>query len=189
MDPLPQFCDSLSLVAPLPLAVPPQPPPDDGIYWQVNIDRFHQHFRDQGIVSAVANRMDQVRGGAQNPPEVALGVRAGARWSWWGGFSPCSGAGRGGPRSVAAAGRAQDRGSSVLMTVSFTPPPPKPDQQRNSADDAADERSHHVLQRPVHSAALFQRGGFLPLGSQGVAEALLRRHGCGTAFGSGRKSL
>ncbi|XP_042295368.1 DNA-directed RNA polymerase III subunit RPC3 [Sceloporus undulatus] len=34
-------------------------PPDDGIYWQVNIDRFHQHFRDQAIVSAVANRMDQ----------------------------------------------------------------------------------------------------------------------------------
>ncbi|XP_074896879.1 DNA-directed RNA polymerase III subunit RPC3 isoform X1 [Buteo buteo] len=46
-------------VAPLSLTVPPQPPPDDGIYWQVNIDRFHQHFRDQGIVSAVANRMDQ----------------------------------------------------------------------------------------------------------------------------------
>ncbi|NWV00454.1 RPC3 polymerase, partial [Upupa epops] len=36
-----------------------EPPPDDGIYWQVNIDRFHQHFRDQGIVSAVASRMDQ----------------------------------------------------------------------------------------------------------------------------------
>ncbi|NWR59027.1 RPC3 polymerase, partial [Bucorvus abyssinicus] len=36
-----------------------EPPLDDGIYWQVNIDRFHQHFRDQGIVSAVANRMDQ----------------------------------------------------------------------------------------------------------------------------------
>ncbi|NXA57263.1 RPC3 polymerase, partial [Nothocercus julius] len=36
-----------------------EPAPDDGIYWQVNIDRFHQHFRDQGIVSAVANRMDQ----------------------------------------------------------------------------------------------------------------------------------
>ncbi|XP_077182870.1 DNA-directed RNA polymerase III subunit RPC3 [Paroedura picta] len=36
-----------------------EPPPDDGIYWQVNIDRFHQHFRDQVIVSAVANRMDQ----------------------------------------------------------------------------------------------------------------------------------
>ncbi|CAI5797837.1 DNA-directed RNA polymerase III subunit RPC3 [Podarcis lilfordi] len=34
-------------------------PSDDGIYWQVNIDRFHQHFRDQAIVSAVANRMDQ----------------------------------------------------------------------------------------------------------------------------------
>lgn len=38
----------------------PQPIPDDGIYWQVNLDRFHQHFRDQAIVSAVANRMDQV---------------------------------------------------------------------------------------------------------------------------------
>ncbi|NXG60428.1 RPC3 polymerase, partial [Hemiprocne comata] len=36
-----------------------EPPQDDGIYWQVNLDRFHQHFRDQGIVSAVANRMDQ----------------------------------------------------------------------------------------------------------------------------------
>ncbi|XP_021013374.1 DNA-directed RNA polymerase III subunit RPC3 isoform X2 [Mus caroli] len=37
-----------------------EPPPDDGIYWQVNLDRFHQHFRDQAIVSAVANRMDQI---------------------------------------------------------------------------------------------------------------------------------
>ncbi|XP_010080254.1 PREDICTED: DNA-directed RNA polymerase III subunit RPC3, partial [Pterocles gutturalis] len=36
-----------------------EPPSDDGIYWQVNIDRFHQHFRDQAIISAVANRMDQ----------------------------------------------------------------------------------------------------------------------------------
>ncbi|XP_008064212.1 DNA-directed RNA polymerase III subunit RPC3 isoform X2 [Carlito syrichta] len=36
-----------------------EPVPDDGIYWQVNLDRFHQHFRDQAIVSAVANRMDQ----------------------------------------------------------------------------------------------------------------------------------
>uniref|UniRef100_A0A8B9T0E2 DNA-directed RNA polymerase III subunit RPC3 n=1 Tax=Anas platyrhynchos TaxID=8839 RepID=A0A8B9T0E2_ANAPL len=35
------------------------PPEDDGIYWQVNLERFHQHFRDQAIVSAVANRMDQ----------------------------------------------------------------------------------------------------------------------------------
>nr|XP_004659151.1 DNA-directed RNA polymerase III subunit RPC3 isoform X2 [Jaculus jaculus] len=36
-----------------------EPIPDDGIYWQVNLDRFHQHFRDQTIVSAVASRMDQ----------------------------------------------------------------------------------------------------------------------------------
>ncbi|XP_039575039.1 DNA-directed RNA polymerase III subunit RPC3 [Passer montanus] len=34
-------------------------PPDDGIYWQVNLERFHQHFRDQAVVSAVASRMDQ----------------------------------------------------------------------------------------------------------------------------------
>ncbi|NWT76587.1 RPC3 polymerase, partial [Prunella himalayana] len=34
-------------------------PPDDGIYWQVNQERFHQHFRDQALVSAVASRMDQ----------------------------------------------------------------------------------------------------------------------------------
>ncbi|XP_035285696.1 DNA-directed RNA polymerase III subunit RPC3 isoform X2 [Anguilla rostrata] len=32
---------------------------DMGIYWQVNFDRFHQHFRDQAIVSAVASKMDQ----------------------------------------------------------------------------------------------------------------------------------
>ncbi|KAL7978319.1 hypothetical protein Chor_014858 [Crotalus horridus] len=37
-----------------------EPLADSGIYWQVNIDRFHQHFRDQAIVSAVANRMDQI---------------------------------------------------------------------------------------------------------------------------------
>lgn len=37
-----------------------EPTPDDGIYWQANLDRFHQHFRDQAIVSAVANRMEQV---------------------------------------------------------------------------------------------------------------------------------
>ncbi|NXY82470.1 RPC3 polymerase, partial [Alcedo cyanopectus] len=35
------------------------PPADDGIYWQVNIQRFHQHFCAQGIVGAVASRMDQ----------------------------------------------------------------------------------------------------------------------------------
>ncbi|NP_001086474.1 polymerase (RNA) III (DNA directed) polypeptide C (62kD) S homeolog isoform X1 [Xenopus laevis] len=32
---------------------------DDGIYWQVNTERFHQHFRDQAIISAVSNKMDQ----------------------------------------------------------------------------------------------------------------------------------
>nr|XP_060614565.1 DNA-directed RNA polymerase III subunit RPC3-like [Anolis sagrei ordinatus] len=37
----------------------PAPAPEEVIYWQVNLDRFHQHFRDQAIVSAVANRMDQ----------------------------------------------------------------------------------------------------------------------------------
>ncbi|NWQ84435.1 RPC3 polymerase, partial [Columbina picui] len=36
-----------------------EPPPDANIYWQANLDRFHQHFRAQAIVSAVANRMDQ----------------------------------------------------------------------------------------------------------------------------------
>ncbi|KAK7797862.1 hypothetical protein U0070_010626 [Myodes glareolus] len=37
-----------------------EPIPDDGIYWQVNLERFHQHFCNQAIVSAVANRMDQI---------------------------------------------------------------------------------------------------------------------------------
>uniref|UniRef100_A0A3B3Z438 DNA-directed RNA polymerase III subunit RPC3 n=1 Tax=Poecilia mexicana TaxID=48701 RepID=A0A3B3Z438_9TELE len=32
---------------------------DEGIYWQVNFERFHQHFRDQAIISAVANKLDQ----------------------------------------------------------------------------------------------------------------------------------
>ncbi|NWI85956.1 RPC3 polymerase, partial [Pitta sordida] len=36
-----------------------EPPPDDGIYWQVNLERFHQHFRDQTLISAVSSRMDQ----------------------------------------------------------------------------------------------------------------------------------
>ncbi|XP_004397368.1 PREDICTED: DNA-directed RNA polymerase III subunit RPC3-like [Odobenus rosmarus divergens] len=36
-----------------------EPIPDDEIYWQANLDRFHQHFHDRAIVSAVANRMDQ----------------------------------------------------------------------------------------------------------------------------------
>uniref|UniRef100_A0A3B5MZS0 DNA-directed RNA polymerase III subunit RPC3 n=1 Tax=Xiphophorus couchianus TaxID=32473 RepID=A0A3B5MZS0_9TELE len=32
---------------------------DEGIHWQVNFERFHQHFRDQAIISAVANKLDQ----------------------------------------------------------------------------------------------------------------------------------
>ncbi|KAK2844630.1 hypothetical protein Q5P01_011289 [Channa striata] len=32
---------------------------DEGIYWQVNFERFHLHFRDQAIISAVASKMDQ----------------------------------------------------------------------------------------------------------------------------------
>uniref|UniRef100_A0A1A8D785 DNA-directed RNA polymerase III subunit RPC3 n=1 Tax=Nothobranchius kadleci TaxID=1051664 RepID=A0A1A8D785_NOTKA len=32
---------------------------DEGIYWQVNFTRFHQHFRDQAIISAVASKLDQ----------------------------------------------------------------------------------------------------------------------------------
>lgn len=34
---------------------------DEGIYWQVNFERFHLYFRDQAIISAVANKLDQVR--------------------------------------------------------------------------------------------------------------------------------
>lgn len=33
---------------------------DEGIYWQVNFERFHLHFRDQAIISAVASKLDQV---------------------------------------------------------------------------------------------------------------------------------
>ncbi|XP_034030612.1 DNA-directed RNA polymerase III subunit RPC3 [Thalassophryne amazonica] len=32
---------------------------DEGIYWQVNFQRFHLYFRDQAIISAVANKLDQ----------------------------------------------------------------------------------------------------------------------------------
>ncbi|TKS82113.1 DNA-directed RNA polymerase III subunit RPC3 [Collichthys lucidus] len=32
---------------------------DEGIYWQVNFERFHLYFRDQAIISAVANKLDQ----------------------------------------------------------------------------------------------------------------------------------
>lgn len=40
----------------------PQDAQDDGIYWQINLVRFHQHFRDQAIISAVSNKLDQVGG-------------------------------------------------------------------------------------------------------------------------------
>ncbi|KAL2084707.1 hypothetical protein ACEWY4_020225 [Coilia grayii] len=36
-----------------------QPVGDEDIYWQVNFARFHLHFRDQGIISAVACKLDQ----------------------------------------------------------------------------------------------------------------------------------
>lgn len=32
---------------------------DEGIYWKVNFERFHLHFRDQTIISAVACKLDQ----------------------------------------------------------------------------------------------------------------------------------
>ncbi|XP_072536723.1 DNA-directed RNA polymerase III subunit RPC3 [Salminus brasiliensis] len=31
---------------------------DEGIYWQVNFERFHLHFRHQAIISAVASKLD-----------------------------------------------------------------------------------------------------------------------------------
>lgn len=33
---------------------------DEGIFWQVNFERFHLHFRDQAIISAVSCKLDQV---------------------------------------------------------------------------------------------------------------------------------
>ncbi|MEE6491610.1 hypothetical protein FKM82_016293 [Ascaphus truei] len=36
-----------------------EPSQDEGIYWQTDTERFHQHFRDQAIISAVSNKMDQ----------------------------------------------------------------------------------------------------------------------------------
>ncbi|KAK0134964.1 DNA-directed RNA polymerase III subunit RPC3 [Merluccius polli] len=32
---------------------------DEGVYWQVNFERFHLHFRDQTIITAVASKLDQ----------------------------------------------------------------------------------------------------------------------------------
>ena len=40
--------------------IPLQDDPDCGIYWHVNFDRFHHHFRDQAIISAVASKFDRV---------------------------------------------------------------------------------------------------------------------------------
>uniref|UniRef100_V9KPL2 DNA-directed RNA polymerase III subunit RPC3 n=1 Tax=Callorhinchus milii TaxID=7868 RepID=V9KPL2_CALMI len=37
----------------------PEPLLDGGIYWQVNLQRFHQHFRDQAIVGAIGSKLDQ----------------------------------------------------------------------------------------------------------------------------------
>ncbi|XP_059423533.1 DNA-directed RNA polymerase III subunit RPC3 [Carassius carassius] len=35
---------------------------DEGIYWQVNFQRFHLHFRDQAIINAVSCKLDQTSG-------------------------------------------------------------------------------------------------------------------------------
>ncbi|TSR75299.1 DNA-directed RNA polymerase III subunit RPC3 [Bagarius yarrelli] len=32
---------------------------DEGIYWQVNFERFHLHFKHQAIIAAVASKLDQ----------------------------------------------------------------------------------------------------------------------------------
>eukprot|EP00795_Rhopilema_esculentum_P006470 gene6470-11923_t len=36
--------------------------PDDGIYWHVNFERFHQHMFDQLLQSAIAEKIDQSAG-------------------------------------------------------------------------------------------------------------------------------
>lgn len=33
---------------------------DEGVYWQVNFERFHLYFRHQAIISAVASKLDQI---------------------------------------------------------------------------------------------------------------------------------
>ncbi|ESP00552.1 hypothetical protein LOTGIDRAFT_157828 [Lottia gigantea] len=33
--------------------------PDDGIYWMINVDRFHLYYRDQLIIDSVNNKIDQ----------------------------------------------------------------------------------------------------------------------------------
>uniref|UniRef100_A0A8D0CUF8 DNA-directed RNA polymerase III subunit RPC3 n=1 Tax=Sander lucioperca TaxID=283035 RepID=A0A8D0CUF8_SANLU len=59
--------DSATPAAPAPPGTPAAPVGvwnmlthgDEGICWQVNFERFHLHFRDQAIISAVANKLDQ----------------------------------------------------------------------------------------------------------------------------------
>ncbi|GFG33248.1 hypothetical protein Cfor_04556 [Coptotermes formosanus] len=36
----------------------PGDPGDEGVYWRVNLDRFHQDFRDQIMVSAISRHLD-----------------------------------------------------------------------------------------------------------------------------------
>uniref|UniRef100_UPI00398EFF5D DNA-directed RNA polymerase III subunit RPC3 n=1 Tax=Pristiophorus japonicus TaxID=55135 RepID=UPI00398EFF5D len=57
-----------------------EPPPDDGVYWQVNFERFHQHFRDQAIVAAVGSKLDQA-GTKQTTPKSKAGLQAKATQS------------------------------------------------------------------------------------------------------------
>lgn len=55
---------------------------DEGIYWQVNFERFHQHFRDQSVISAVASKLDQASAGEVpancGDPGIAAGQWGGA---------------------------------------------------------------------------------------------------------------
>lgn len=37
-------------------------PFDDGIFWKVNVDRFHQYLRDQIMISAIASKIDRKAG-------------------------------------------------------------------------------------------------------------------------------
>ncbi|KAK6179368.1 hypothetical protein SNE40_011749 [Patella caerulea] len=37
-------------------------PPDDGVYWMINVERFHQYFRDQLIINCVNSKIDKQAG-------------------------------------------------------------------------------------------------------------------------------
>lgn len=56
------------------LVSPAQTHGDEGIYWQVNFERFHLYFRDQAIISAVANKLDQVRSNSLHQGEVNVAL-------------------------------------------------------------------------------------------------------------------